>query len=257
MGQRGGFRFRAVPVGSAILYKNLMTGLLLASVVSGCAGSKSIGGSPELRVLDQAALPQPTISDYRGTARPYALGPLDKLRIDIAGLPELSMEEVQADAGGNIAIPLAGSVQVGGMTPAEASLAIESRLRAAHVRDPKVSVNLRETASQVVTIEGQVGKPGQYPARGNMTLLGLVAQAEGTSEFARLNEVIIFRTVNNQRYAALYDLRAIRQGAYADPQVFANDVVVVGDSPQRRLFRDLLQVVPLITTPLIVALQRN
>lgn len=235
----------------------MMTGLLLASALGGCATSRSLGGSPDLRVLDQAMLPLPSANDYRGTPRPYALGAFDKLRIDVAGLPDLSLEEVQADAGGNISVPLAGTVQIGGMTPVEASRAIEDQLRAAHVRNPKVSVNLRETNSQVVTIEGEVKKPGQYPALGNMTLLGIVARAEGTSEFARLNEVIIFRTVDSQRYAALYDLGAIRHGAYADPAVFANDVVVVGDSPQRRLFRDLLQVVPLITTPLVVALQSN
>jgi len=239
------------------LYKKFVMGLLLAGALGGCASSGNIGGSPDLRVLPQASLPQPSINDYRGTARPYALGPFDKLRIDVAGLPELSLEEVQADAGGNIAVPLVGTIQIGGLTPVEASQAIETRLRAAHVRDPKVAVNLRETNSQIVTIEGEVDKPGQYPALGNMTLLSLVARAEGTSEFARLKEVIIFRTVDNQRYAALYDLAAIRRGAYNDPAVFANDVVVVGDSPQRRLFRDLLQVVPLITTPLVIALQSN
>lgn len=232
-------------------------GLVLASGLGGCASSGNIGGSPDLSVLPQASLPHPSMNDYRGTGRPYALGPFDKLRVDVAGLPELSLEEVQADAGGNIAVPLAGTIQIGGMTPTEAAYAIETKLRAAHVREPKVAVNLRETNSQIVTIEGEVEKPGQYPALGNMTLLGLVARAEGTSEFARLKEVIIFRTVDNQRYAALYDLGAIRRGAYTDPAVFANDVVVVGDSPQRRLFRDLLQVVPLITTPLVIALQSN
>ncbi len=42
-------------------------------------------------------------------------------------------------------------------------------------------------------------------------------------------------------WPALYDLRAIRQGAYPDPEVYANDVVLVGDSQARRLFKDLLQ----------------
>jgi polysaccharide export outer membrane protein len=240
------------------LYKKIITGLLLASMLSGCAGmsSKKVGG-PGVRVLDQGGLPEPSVNDYRGTPRAYALGPFDKLRIDVAGLPELSLPEVQADAGGNIAVPLAGTVPVGGMTTAEVSQAIETRLRAAHVRNPKVAVNLRETNSQVVSIDGEVKRPGQYPALGNMTLVGLVARAEGTGEFARLEDVIIFRTVDNQRYAALYNLAAIRRGAYPDPAVFANDVVVVGDSPQRRLFRDLLQVVPLITTPLVIALQSN
>lgn len=239
------------------MHKKIIMGLLLAGALSGCSGmsNKKIGGSPGLRVLDQGTLPEPSANDYRGTPRAYALGPFDKLRIDVAGLPELSLQEIQADAGGNIAVPLAGTVQIGGLTTAEVSQAIETRLRAAHVRDPKVAVNLRETNSQVVTIDGEVKKPGQYPATGNMTLVGLVARAEGTGEFARLEDVIIFRTVDNQRYAALYNLAAIRRGAYPDPAVFANDVVVVGDSPQRRLFRDLLQVVPLITTPLVIALQ--
>ncbi|WP_235534030.1 MULTISPECIES: polysaccharide biosynthesis/export family protein [unclassified Sphingopyxis] len=239
------------------MYKGLYTGVLLACALSGCASmsASKVGGSPELRVLDQASLPEPMASDYRASPRPYALGAFDKLRIDVVGLPELSLEEVQADAGGNISVPLAGTIQIGGMTADEVSQEVASRLRAAHVRDPKVAVNLRETNSQVVTIEGEVDRPGQYPALGNMTLLSLVAKAEGTSEFARLDEVIIFRTVDNQRYAALYNLAAIRRGAYVDPAVFANDVVVVGDSPQRRLFRDLLQVVPLITTPLVIALQ--
>lgn len=239
------------------MYKKFLLGLLVSCALSGCSAmtTAKVGGSPDLRVLDNGVLPQPSMADYRGTARPYAIGPFDKLRVDVAGLPELSLLEVQADAGGNIGIPLAGSVFVAGLTTEQAAELIQERLRAAHVRNPKVAVNLRETNSQVVTVEGEVKKPGQYPALGNMTLLSLVARAEGTGEFARLDEVIIFRTVDNQRYAALYNLAAIRRGAYSDPAVFANDVVVVGDSPQRRLFRDLLQVVPLITTPLVIALQ--
>jgi len=236
------------------LNKKYFMGLLLAGALAGCASTK-FGGSPDLRLLDTNALPQPTVSDYRATPRSYAIGAFDKLRIDVAGLPELSLIEVQADAGGNIGVPLAGTLLIAGMTTDEAAQLIQERLRAAHVRDPKVAVNLRETNSQVITIEGEVDKPGQYPAIGSMTLLSIIAKAEGASEFARLKEVIVFRTVSGQRYAALYDVGAIRRGAYADPAIFANDVVVVGDSPQRRLFRDLLQVVPLVTTPLVIALQ--
>ncbi|WP_196782026.1 hypothetical protein, partial [Salmonella enterica] len=73
-----------------------------------------------------------------------------------------------------------------------------------------------------------------------MTLMRAVATAKGTTEFAKLDDVVIFRTVNGQKMAALYNLKAIRQGAYDDPEVFANDVVVVGDSPARRLFKDIL-----------------
>ena len=56
--------------------------------------------------------------------------------------------------------------------------------------------------------------------------------------------------------AALYNLGGIRRGLYADPKIYANDVIVVGDSKARRLFQQILQTAPLLTTPLVIALQR-
>jgi polysaccharide export outer membrane protein len=88
---------------------------------------------------------------------------------------------------------------------------------------------------------------------GEMTLLRTIAVAKGTTDLAQTESVLIFREVAGQRYAGAYNLKAIRQGNYPDPEVFPNDVVVVGDSTTRKLFRDLA---PLITTPLVVLLQR-
>jgi polysaccharide export outer membrane protein len=177
--------------------------------------------------------------------------------IDVFGIEELSKKEVQTDASGRISFPLAGIIEAAGRTPAEVEEEIEARLRSRYVRDPQVTVNLKETVSQVITVDGQVKRPGLYPVIGKMTLMRAVATAEGTAEFAKLEDVVIFRTVKGQQLAALYDLKAIRRGNYGDPEVFANDVIVVGDSQARRLFRDALQVVPLLTTPLIIALQNN
>ena len=50
---------------------------------------------------------------------------------------------------------------------------------------------------------------------------------------------------------------AIRRGAYEDPPIYGNDIVVVGESKARRLFANILQAVPLLTTPLIVLLQNQ
>ena len=132
------------------------------------------------------------------------------------------------------------------------STELEKRLQGRYVRDPQVTVNLEETVSQVITVDGQVTKPGLYPVIGRMTLMRAVATAGGAAEFAKLDDVVIFRNVDGQQLAGLYNLKAIRRGNYSDPEVFANDVIVVGDSQARRLFRDLIQASPLITTPLIV-----
>ena len=55
--------------------------------------------------------------------------------------------------------------------------------------------------------------------------------------------------------AGLYNIAAIRRGAYDDPAVYANDVIIVGDSPQRRLFRDLVALSPVLAAQLIAVLQ--
>ena len=143
------------------------------------------------------------------------------------------------------------------MTPQELARFIEQKLAAQYIRDPQVTINLKETVSQVVTVDGEVKEPGLYPVIGRMTLMRAVATAKGTSEFAKLQDVVIFRTVKGQKMAALYNLKAIRHGSYDDPEVFANDVVVVGDSAARRIFKDALLIAPLLTTPLILLLQNR
>ena len=235
--------------------KKLAIMLSSLAMLSGCAGSGTLGGAKNIQVLSGTELPAPDRSDLLAETRPYLIGPFDKLMIDVFGIEELSKKEVQTDASGRISFPLAGIVEAAGRTPGELEDEIESRLRDRYVRDPQVTVNLKETVSQVITVDGQVKEPGLYPVIGKMTLMRAVATARGTAEFAKLDDVVIFRTVKGQDFAALYNLDAIRRGNYDDPEVFANDVVIVGDSKARRMFKDALQIVPLLSTPLIVALQ--
>lgn len=229
--------------------------ILLALHLTACASGPRLQGSPSVRIADATSLPPPQQRDLVAQNRPYLIGPFDKLSIDVFGIAELSNREVTADAGGRISFPIAGVIEAAGRTPAEVEQEIEDRLRRGYVRDPQVTVNLRETVSQTVTVDGQVKVPGLYPVVGRMTLMRAVATARGTDEFAKLDDVVIFRTVGGQKMAALYNLKAIRRGAYEDPEVFANDVVVVGDSPGRRLFRDALSVLPILATPIFLLLQ--
>ena len=225
------------------------------ALLVGCAGAPRVGGAPDLQVLNAKELPAPDRADLMAMDRPYLVGPFDKLTIDVFGLEELSQKEIQVDASGRISFPLAGVITVAGKTTGEIESLLQERLAANYVRNPSVTVNLKETVSQVVTVEGEVKKPGLYPVIGRMTLLRAIAKAEGTTEFTKLNEVVIFRTVKGQKLAALYSLKSIRLGAYDDPDIYANDVVVVGDSKARRTFKDILQALPAITTPIIVGIR--
>ncbi|TKD51875.1 polysaccharide biosynthesis/export family protein [Sphingomonas baiyangensis] len=229
--------------------------LCLAAATAGCGSPEPIQSSGSLTVVEGSGeLPPPDRSDLTAADRPALIGPLDTIEVSVFGIPELD-REMQVDASGRIAMPLAGTVDARGKSAEELATAIETALRANYVREPQVTVNIKSSVSQVVTIDGSVVEPGLYPVTNQMTLMRVVASAKGLTEFARQEQVVILRTVGNQRMAGLYDIGAIRRGAYADPPVYANDMIVVGDSPQRRLFRDFVSLSPILAAPLIAIVQ--
>lgn len=229
---------------------------IAALALAACTGQPPIQSIPGLTVFEgQTELPVPSRGDLVAQDRLALVGPLDNLSVSVFGVPELS-REMQVDAGGRIAMPLIGAIDAGGKTAAELARDIEHQLSGRYVRRPNVTVNIISSVSQVVTIDGQVVEPGLYPVTNQMTLLRAVASARGLSEFADEDDVVILRTVEGKRIAGLYNLGAIRRGLYDDPPIYANDLVVVGDSPQRRLFRDFVGVAPLLAGPIIALLQR-
>ncbi|MBL9066198.1 MAG: polysaccharide export protein [Sphingopyxis sp.] len=227
---------------------------VILAMASGCASVPPLQSSESIQVVGASELPSPNgASSDTG----YLIGSYDRLLVDVLGFEELSKREIQVDAAGNIALPIAGAVHAAGRTPDEVARDITAKLQAGYVRNPQVSVNLFQSTSQYVTVEGQVTEPGNYPLVGDMTLIRAVAAAKGPSEFAKLDDVVVFRTVGDKRMVALYNLAAIRRGHYRDPQLYAKDVVVVGDSPGRRLFSRIVQASSLITAPIIALVSSN
>jgi polysaccharide export outer membrane protein len=229
--------------------------VLMAIALTACASTPQLETTSRLTVVkDSQELPSPDRNDLTAADRPSLIGPLDTILVEVFNVPDLS-REMQVDASGRIAMPLAGTIDARGKTSEELARAIETALRGRYVRNPEVTINIKSSVSQVVTIDGQVVEPGLYPVTNQMTLLRAVASAKGLTEFASQEDIVILRTVNGQKMAGLYNVSAIRQGAYDDPPIYANDVIVVGDSPQRRLFRDFISLSPVLAAPLIAILQ--
>ncbi|MBX3594746.1 polysaccharide biosynthesis/export family protein [Sphingomonas sp.] len=233
----------------------LIMAVSIALAVAGCAKREPLVSTDRLTVVaGNTELPAPSRSDLVAADRPALIGPLDTIEVFVFNMPDLG-REMQVDASGRIAMPLAGTIDARGKTAEELARAIEDGLRARYVRNPEVTVNIKSSVSQVAAVDGQVIEPGLYPVTNQMTLMRIIASAKGLSEYARQQDVVILRTVNNQKMAGLYNIAAIRRGAYDDPPIYANDVIVVGDSPQRRMFRDFVALSPLLASPLIAILQ--
>lgn len=226
---------------------------------AGCSNSLTSGGlgSASVTRVDASELPGPDGQLGESQRYSYRIGPYDKLVIDVLNIEQLAGRRVTADGDGAISLPVAGVVSLNDLTIAEATDLIAQRLRAGHIRNPRVAVNLEESVSRFVTIDGEVEQPGNYPMVNGMTLMRGVATAKGATDFAKLREVVVHRKVNGSQMIALYDLAAIRRGAYADPILYPNDVIVVGDSPSRRLLQQFVSIAPLFVSPLIAVLDNR
>jgi polysaccharide export outer membrane protein len=220
-------------------------------LVLGACAAGPVGQDPSIELANLSALPVPGAADYALPPGTALIRPLDKLKIQVFGVEELE-REINVDSDGTVDFPLVGTVQANGLTATELAARIEDGLRGSYLLNPDVTVAVLESPAQLVTVGGEVEKPGQYPAIGSMTLMDAIAAGGGTSPTARLSEVIVFRTVGGQRYVGIYDMKAIARGNYADPQVYPNDVIMVGDSPARRLFANIVATAPLLTSGVIL-----
>ena len=104
---------------------------------------------------------------------------------------------------------------------------------------------MKEYNSRRVTIEGAVKKPGVYPIRSKTTLMQFIATAEGPTEAADTDSIVVFRTIAGKRSAAKFDLDQIREGKSEDPVIEEGDVIVVNESATKAAFQNLLKAIPI------------
>lgn len=174
----------------------------------------------------------------------YIIGPADVVSVSVFQVPSLSAPQVRVDAEGQIQLPLIGDVMAAGQTPTALGAELERRLGERYLRNPRVSVAIVEAASQKVTVDGSVVKPGVYEMQGRTTLLQAVAMAEGPSPTANLRSVAVFRTVNGERLVAVFDLASIRAGDAEDPTINGDDTIVVDTSRVNSILRNVVTALP-------------
>jgi polysaccharide export outer membrane protein len=173
----------------------------------------------------------------------YLIGPTDILEISVFKVPELSKSVQVADTG-TINLPLVGEVQASGKTASEIEKDLTRRLGVKYLKSPQVTVYVKDHNSQRVTIEGAVRKPGVYPIRGTLSLIQLLATAEGVDRDLYSKDVTVFRTVGGNRTSRVYDIDAIREGKADDTQLRQGDLVVVDTSAAKSALQNTLKIVP-------------
>lgn len=168
-------------------------------VLHGCASSgpgpaDSSAAPAREAVAHTAAPPEAVVSDLGAD---YVIGPGDTLRIFVLRSPELSTD-VPVRPDGKITTPLVNDMVAVGKTASQLSHDIEKAL-GEYVRSPTVSVivTLPAGALSQVRVVGQAVSPRALPFRSGMTVLDVVIQVGGLSQYAAGNRARLIRKEGN------------------------------------------------------------
>jgi polysaccharide export outer membrane protein len=211
-----------------------------ADLQPGAAGSAPIAVPAAARRAAPIAVPAAASG---GAAKyGYLVGPTDVLQITVFKVPELTQSVQVADTG-TINLPLLGEVPAAGKTAHEIEQDLTRQLGAKYLKNPQVTVFVKDRNSQTVTVEGAVMKPGVYLINGKLSLVQLTAMAGGLNNDLYDKDVKIFRIVNGERITRVFNIDDIRSGKAGDPVLRAGDIVVVDSSTAKTALNTALKVI--------------
>ena len=141
----------------------------------------------------------------------YTLGTGDRLQITVFGHEDLSGELTIGETG-TVSLPLAGSLNLAGLTVHQAKQAVVDALKPDYLLNPKVSVDVLNY--RPFYILGEVQTPGAYPYVTGMTVTEAVAIGGGFTYRAKKEKMVIIRATDPAR---------------TEQPVSVTDVVLPGD----------------------------
>jgi polysaccharide biosynthesis/export protein len=212
------------------------------------SGFAPTGSAPMTAAAAQSA-EKLTSAGTAGT-NDYLIGPMDVLDISVYQVPDLT-KTVQVGDDGSINYPLLGEVPASGKTAHGLERELQGKLGAKFIRSPQVTVFVKESNNQRVTIEGSVKNSGVFPLKGRTTLMQVLAMSGGVDLDTDSGNVVIFRTIDGTRSAARFDFDAIKAGNAIDPELKPGDVIVVDTSSTKLALSNVMKVLPLATTAAI------
>ena len=162
-------------------------------------------------------------------SRKLSIGPGDELDVSVYGVPELS-QHVRVDTSGDIHLLLIGPTHVEGLSSEEAQAVIEKQLvEGKFVKNPQVTVFLKEFTNQSVSVVGEVNKPGSYPALTTRRLYDAFQQAGGLTPTAGKVSITHPGQLDNPTVVTLSNDPV--KSAQANVEIMPGDAITVSKAP--------------------------
>jgi polysaccharide export outer membrane protein len=157
------------------------------------------------------------------------LGPGDVMEIKVYDEVELS-GIFAVSSGGTINYPLIGKLTVEGMTSSDLAETLQKKLGEKYLRNPQVSIVIREYNSKKVSVFGEVNKPGTFRYEDNMTIIQAVSMAGGFTKMASKNQTNVTRLENGEEKKFFVPVEAIAEGKTRNFFLRPGDIVYVPES---------------------------
>jgi polysaccharide export outer membrane protein len=162
----------------------------------------------------------------------YKIGPLDALNIVVWRNPELS-GPVTVRPDGYIVAPLVEDMLAAGKSPAELSREVERAL-SRYLKDPVVSIvvtGFQGVYGEQIRIVGEAARPQAVPYRQNMTVLDVMIQVGGITDFADGNAAVLIRgSEGGKQYSVRLKDLLKRGDISANAAIMPGDVIIVPQS---------------------------
>jgi polysaccharide export outer membrane protein len=199
--------------------------LTLASVCLCGAAVAHAQKAPAPAAATAQAAPRAAEAVIPGEDGDYKIGPEDVLDISVWKNAELS-RTVPVRPDGRVSLPLVNDIQAAGLTPSRLRQELTRRL-SEYVPAPEVAVIVREVHSAKVSVVGAVRSPGRYEVRSPATVLELIALAQGFTDFASRDRIVVLRQ-NATPARITFNYGKITSGAEQDNFfVQPGDIIVV------------------------------
>lgn len=162
-----------------------------------------------------------------GAPPSYGIQPGDVLDVSVWREPDLQ-REVLVRADGGISFPLVGDISATGMSVAELSKAISSKLEK-FIPDPVVTVSLRQMAGNKIYVLGRVNRPGEFAVIRPVSVLQALAMAGGLTPYADEKKIRILRGEIPDQQSMDFNYRSVERGEQLEQNIVLQpgDVIVV------------------------------
>lgn len=159
----------------------------------------------------------------------YRVGPKDVLQVDVYGVESLTKLDVTVSEVGRITLPLLGEVDINGLTKSEVETRLAGLLRASFLRNPQVTVLIKQYQSRVVSVIGAVQKPGVYPLLSRQTLLDTLIAAGGPTPAAGPELIVVRRMEGGEGQSLRIPLQSLmyKVDSRLDIPLQPNDIINV------------------------------